>query len=521
MEMKMERQWIAICFGGAAALVLLIWAWEVLNWVWPKKLEKCLRVQGLKGNSYRPFLGDQYESGKLIREALSKPININADIKDRVIPHILKTFRDHGKNSFMWVGRIPRVHITEPEQIREVLTKYYRFQKNHHSFDPITKHLLTGIGSLEGEPWAKHRRVINAAFHFEKLKLMLPAFYESCHDLVSKWESKVPDSGSAEVEVWHDIETLTADVISRTLFGSNYEEGKRIFELMRELTVLTIQVIRSVYIPGRRFLPTKRNNRIRAIDKEARVRIKGIINNKMKAMKAGEVTSDDFLGILFGMHVNEIQQGNYQSAGMRIEEIIGECKLFYFAGQDSTSTLLVWTMVILSRFPEWQARAREEVLQAFGDKKPDYDGISRLKIVTMILYEVRGLDPPGGEGSKVAHEATKSGGVSIPAGVQAMFPPILLHQDPEIWGKDAREFKPERFWEGVLKATKNQGSFFPFSLGPGMSMGQNFALWEAKMPMALILLPFSFELSPSYKHTPLTLITLQPQHGAHLVLHRA
>lgn len=81
---------------------------------------------------------------------------------------------------------------------------------------------------------------------------MLPAFYTACDDMVSKWDVKVPDGGSAEVEVWHDIETLTGDVISRTLFGSNYEEGRRIFELMRELTALTIDVIRSVYIPGKR-----------------------------------------------------------------------------------------------------------------------------------------------------------------------------------------------------------------------------------------------------------------------------
>jgi cytochrome P450 len=81
---------------------------------------------------------------------------------------------------------------------------------------------------------------------------MLPAFYLSCHDLVSKWDKKVPEGGSAEVDVWHDIETLTGDVISRTLFGSNYEEGRRIFELMKEITALTIDVIRSVYIPGQR-----------------------------------------------------------------------------------------------------------------------------------------------------------------------------------------------------------------------------------------------------------------------------
>lgn len=135
-----------------------------------------------------------------------------------------------------------------------------------------------------------------------------------------------------------------------------------------------------------RFLPTKRNNRMRAIDKEVRVRITEIINKKMKAMKKGEATGDDFLGILLECNLNEIKEhGNNKNAGMSIEDIIGECKLFYFAGQDTTSTLIVWTMVLLSRFPEWQQRAREEVLQVFGDRKPDYDGISRLKIVSLLV----------------------------------------------------------------------------------------------------------------------------------------
>nr|AGX93061.1 7-deoxyloganic acid 7-hydroxylase-like protein [Vinca minor] len=501
----------------------IFWIYRVLDWVWfrPKKLEKCLREQGFKGNPYRLFLGDQYESGKLIREAMSKPIGIDEDVKKRIVPHILKAVETHGKNSFMWVGRILRVQITDPELIKEVLTKYYKFQKNHHDLDPITKLLLGGIGSLEGESWAKRRKIINSAFHFEKLKLMLPAFYLSCRDMVEKWDKKVPEGGSSEVEVWHDIETLTGDVISRTLFGSNYEEGRRIFELMKELTALTIDVIRSVYIPGQRFLPTKRNNRMRAIDKEVRVRITEIINKKMKIMKAGETAADDFLGILLENNLNEIrEQGNNRNAGMTIEQIIGECKLFYFAGQDTTSTLIVWTMVLLSRFPEWQTRAREEVLQVFGNKPPDYDGISRLKVITMILYEVLRLYTPVAELTKVAHEDTQLGKYFIPAGVQLMMPQALLHHDPEIWGEDVMEFKPERFSEGVLKATKSQGSFFPFSLGPRMCIGQNFALLEAKMAMSLILRRFAFELSPSYVHAPFTLITMQPQYGAHLILHK-
>ncbi|GJX88977.1 cytochrome P450 CYP72A219-like protein [Tanacetum coccineum] len=411
------------------------------------------------------------------------------------------------------------VCISEPAIARKILNDHYQFHKSRGG-NPLSKLVVKGIFDAEGDQWAKHRKIINPAFHVEKIKHMIPAFYVSCREMIDKWEEMLFDKSSCEVDVWRYLETFTSDVISRTAFGSSYEQGRRIFELQTEQAKLLMEAYQVVYFPGFRFVPTKRHKRMKEIDREVKALIRSIINKRVALIEAGEASKDDLLGILLDSNNKYIKEHENKSYGLSIEEVVEECKLFYFAGQETTGNMLVWTMVLLSQHIDWQTRAREEVLHLFGKTKPDFDGLNQLKTISMILNEVLRLYPPVTVLRRLIHKETKAGNLTLPANTLIQVSPLFLHHDRDIWGDDAKEFNPERFSKGISHVTKGQASYIPFGGGARICIGQNFGMLEAKMALAMILQKFSFELSSSYSHAPHDMFTLQPQFGAHLILHK-
>ncbi|KAK7370660.1 hypothetical protein VNO78_37388 [Psophocarpus tetragonolobus] len=501
--------------------MITLWAVRVVNWVWlrPKRFEKLLREQGLNGEPYSLSFHKSIHSDIQQDHTNSPPFPLSDHVAPCVSSSVHRTIAKHGKNSFVWEGTIPTVIITDPNQIKEVFNNIHDFHKL--KFSGITKLFVNGLLTYEGEKWAKHRRITTPAFRLEKLKNMLPAFSQSCHDMISTWKGILASDGKCEIDLWPFFRKLTSDVISRTAFGSSYAEGEKIFQLLQmQGYLVTTSIIENV--PALRYIPTTTKRRMLAMEREVHDLIEAIIKKREKAMKNGEAYNEDLLTMFLESNDMEIRgHENSRSVGMTNQEVIEECKLFYTAGQETTSILLCWTMVLLARYPQWQARAREEVFQVFGHQNLHFDGLSQLKIMTMILYEVLRLYPPSIFFTRTLQKDVKLGNVSLPAGIHITMPILFVHQNEDIWGDDAKEFKPERFSEGIAKATnKGQVSFYPFGWGPRICIAQNFALLEAKIVFSLLLQHFSFELSPSYAHHLTFLLGIQPKHGAHIVLHK-
>ncbi|KAF0906920.1 hypothetical protein E2562_013304 [Oryza meyeriana var. granulata] len=332
--------------------------------------------------------------------------------------------------------------------------------------------------------------------------------------MMSEWESELTNGGVMEIELSRRFEELTADVISCTAFGSSYMEGKQVFQAQRELQFLAFSTFLTIQIPGFSYLPTKKNLKTWSLDKKVRSMLMDIIKSRL-VNKDTVGYGNDLLGLMLEACAPEHGESRPQ---LSMDEIIDECKTFFFAGHDTTSHLLTWTMFLLSTHPEWQEKLREEVAIECGDEVPTSNMLNKLKLVNMFLLETLRLYGPVSLIQRRVSTDIELDGIRVPEGTILSIPIAIIHRDKEVWGEDADEFRPERFENGVLTAAKHPNVLLSFSSGPRSCIGQNFAMLEAKAIITMILQRFSFMLSPKYIHVPTSVITIRPKYGLPVIL---
>ncbi|KAF9674229.1 hypothetical protein SADUNF_Sadunf10G0105800 [Salix dunnii] len=483
-------------------------------WWTPIRMQNFMASQGIRGPSYRFIHGSTKEVLAMKKEAMAKPMTLSHNIFPKVLPQIYTWINTYGRNYLSWYG--PKAHfvVSEPELVKEILNNKDRSYPKGDIPAYFRLLLGNGITTSEGEKWTKHRKLSTYAFNAENLKGMIPEMIASVEMLLERWKQ----NEGREIEVYDELRLLTSEIISRTAFGSSYLEGKNIFDMLTKLSLIINRNLYKLRLPGiSKFWRTRDEIESEKLVKGIRNSVMEIIKKREEKVKTGEAEGfgNDFLGVL----LNSYHDAD-ENKRISIEDVVDECKTFYIAGQESTNSLLSWTILLLSIHTDWQEEARKEVFNIFGQQKPNLDGIAKLKIVSMIINETLRLYPPVlGLMRKVEREV-QIGQLILPANMNLYIANVALHHDPGIWGDDVHLFKPERFSGGVAKATKNNpASFFPFGIGPRTCVGLNFATTEAKITLSMILQKYFFTLSPTYIHSPYETVTLRPRNGVQVILH--
>ncbi|KAL5553581.1 hypothetical protein UlMin_040982 [Ulmus minor] len=499
-------------------LSLLLAVLKIFNKLWwtPTRLQHLMAKQGIKGPSYRFLHGNAKEILSMLKEAMAmaKPTGLSNDIFPILQPHMYRWTKLYGKNYLQWLGTQAELVITEPELIKEVLGDKDRAYTKTVKSPYIGKLLGDGLATSQGEKWAKMRKLANLAFHLESVKGMIPDMIESVESMLKRWKSHE----GKEIEVYGEFRLFTSEVISRTAFGSSYLEGEHIFGMLEKLTLLASKNMYKQRFPGiNKLFKTSDQIEAEKLEKGVRRSIIELIKKREEKVKNGdeEGYGSDFLGILVKAHHNADENQR-----ISVDDVVDECRTFYFAGQETTMSLLAWAVYLLAVHIDWQEEARKEVINLFGKQNPNPDNIVKLKTMSLIINETLRLYPPVIVMKRNATKEVRLGKLKIPANnVNLVVSSLALHHDPQIWGEDVHLFKPERFSEGIAKATNNNlAAFIPFAIGPRNCAGFNFAITEVKIALAMILQRYAFTLSPAYVHSPVFVLTSRPQFGVQVML---
>ncbi|VDB84019.1 unnamed protein product [Peniophora sp. CBMAI 1063] len=184
-------------------------------------------------------------------------------------------------------------------------------------------------------------------------------------------------------------------------------------------------------------------------------------------------------------------------------EAIGQCTTLVMAGAETTSTALCRILLLLSEHVSVQDRLRKEITQALSEEGEDgnglgYDALMALPLLDAVCKEtLRVFAPAPLRNRRCIAESVvpfaDGSTVHIPAGTEVLINIHGVNTNKDIWGADAKVWRPERWLEPLPQSVADANmpglyaNMLTFLAGPKGCIGLNFSLLEMKTVLATLI----------------------------------
>ncbi|CAN2391656.1 16-hydroxypalmitate dehydrogenase activity, partial [Pristimantis euphronides] len=420
----------------------------------------------------------------------------------------------------MWLGNFfASLLVHHPDYARAILSR--QDPKDNLAYHFITPWIGRGLLVLSGQKWFQHRKLLTPGFHYDVLKPYVRLMSDCVNVMLDKWEKLVPDKNP--VELFHHVSLMTLDSILKCAFSyqsncqlnSENEYIKAVYELSYLVN------LRSRVFPYHNdfiFNLSPHGFRYRRAQKIAHQHTEKVIKLRKESLKQETEIEKiqqkrhlDFLDILL---CAKDENGHELSD----KDVRAEVDTFMFEGHDTTASGISWTLYCLAKYPEHQQKCREEINEVLGDRrKVEWEDLSKLPYTTMCIKESMRLYPPvPGVARQLKEPITFFDGRSLPKGTVILLNIFCINRSPKMWD-DPEVFDPLRF-SPENSSRKHSHMYIPFSAGPRNCIGQNFAMNEMKVAVALTLPRFELSADPNNEPLKIPLLVLRSKNGVHLNL---
>ena len=423
-----------------------------------------------------------------------------------VIQALLDGWHEYGDVvRFRLGGRLASYLLVHPDDVKRVLQdNHFAYHKDPFSFGKLKETIGEGLLTSEGDFWLRQRRLIQPAFHRQRIAALGGIMTDSALAMLDRWE--VHARAGDEVDVAAEMMRLTLDVVAKSMFGADVVEDAaavgRALSIILEHTNRRIQAY--VDMPGT--LPFPGNFRFRSAVKVLDRIVYRLIDERRRSGQE----SNDLLSML--LHARDADSGE----SMNDHQLRDEVMTIFLAGHETTAVALTWTWYLLSRHPEIARRVRIELAEVLGGRTPTVEDLPNLSYTRTVIDESMRLYPPAWIIARAPIADDEIRGYRIPAGSSIFISSYLTHRHPDFWenpeGFDPERFTPER------SAGRPRYAYFPFGGGPRQCIGNGFALQEAQLILATVAQRYRLDLVPGHRVAMLPLITLRPRYGMRMTI---
>lgn len=387
------------------------------------------------------------------------------------------------------------VLINDPDAIRRVLvTDAEHFPKEDNQLAILRPLLGNGLLTAEGAEWRRNRKLAAPIFQHSSVKDFAPLFVRAAERSARR---ALEHNGAYRID--QEMTQLTLEIIGEAVLSANLDESvEGISHTVTEaLDKFPAMFLASAFLPGRlrdRFIEAIMSPGRRQLDNFARK-----IITEAKTEKSGTTLLHRL------MAASRKEDGH----DMTIDQVRDEVATFLLAGHETTATTMTWVWYLLTLYPEWQQRVREEVLQVTGGRPLTAEDVPSLVLTRAVIDEALRLYPVVANLMRRAERTTELlPDLTVPRGESVLISPWLLHRHKRHW-REPHHFDPLRFTRDEA-AARRRHVYMPFGGGPRICIGASFAILEAVLILGTYTQRAHIRVVNADKVMPQARIVLRP-----------
>ncbi|KAK9663825.1 hypothetical protein RND81_14G001000 [Saponaria officinalis] len=430
-----------------------------------------------------------------------------------------------------WFTNLNCVVTADPRNLEHLLkTKFTNFPKGEYFRSSLRDLLGDGIFNADSETWQKQRKTASIEFHSAKFRQLTT---ESLLELVHKRLLPVLEESqknSTPVDLQDVLLRLTFDNVCMMAFG--VDPGclslglpevpfAQAFEKATETTVLRFVTPTAIW-KAMRYLNLGPEKDLKEAIKDVNKFADDVIRTRKKELALQDKSSkqrSDLLTVFMRLKDDSGQP----FSDMFLRDI---CVNFILAGRDTSSVALSWFFWLLDQNPEVEEKILEEISRIIGQReKADNKGvhsslvfraeeIKKMDYLHAAISEALRLYPSVPVDHKeVVEEDIFPDGTLLKKGTKVIYAIYAMGRMEVIWGKDCREYKPERWLRDGRFMSESAYKFTAFNGGPRLCLGKDFAYYQMKFAAASIMCRYHVKVVKNHPVEPKLALTMYMKHG--------